>query len=61
MDPNYFEPRGEYVLESEEEPSPQFKSKPPKNLEHVVGILNRFFTDMLKMFFFFKSVYLFAH
>lgn len=53
MDPNYFEPRGEYVLESEEEPSPQFKSKPPKNLEHVVGILNRFFTDMLKMFFFF--------
>ncbi|KAL4239122.1 Centrin-3 [Mactra antiquata] len=36
MDPSYFEPRGEYILETEEEPSsPVFKAKLPKGMEHI--------------------------
>ena len=35
-DPAYYEPRGEYVLETEEPEPATFKSRPPKELEHVV-------------------------
>ena len=33
LDQAYYEPRGEYILESDEEHMPSFRAKPPKQLE----------------------------
>ena len=48
MDAQYFEPKGEYVLENEEDENVQpFKSKPPKNLEHVVSMIQTLYRNVL--------------